>query len=345
MNDPFFSVIVPIYRVEEYLAECVESILNQSFGDFELILVDDGSPDNCPAICDEYAAKDSRIRVIHKKNGGVSSARNAALDITRGEYILFCDADDYVLPDAFAAVHRTLEEKKYDLLNYGYIKELSEGSGQRECVLRREVTEGLTVDQLVNFAFAWHFPNNNFHVEMCTYAVKSSIIREHGIRFEEKLKRGEDQSFMLHVYTHAGSIARIPQCLYFYRWNPGSAMNSFVHSETTIRNSVFRLGDIRRTLTEKGIPFSAYAGLYHKSLARVALGPMLDQALTGTPRGRRAFIRQIMDWYERALVENGMVLTGGTGRINKLEMHLIRNKCYLLLDLYTRLLALYSKVR
>ncbi|MBE6922620.1 MAG: glycosyltransferase family 2 protein [Ruminococcaceae bacterium] len=93
---PQISVIVPVYKVEAYLHECVDSILAQTFSDFELILVDDGSPDNCGKICDEYAAKDNRIRVIHQENQGLSGARNAGIDIARGEYITFIDSDDLV---------------------------------------------------------------------------------------------------------------------------------------------------------------------------------------------------------------------------------------------------------
>lgn len=95
---PKISVIVPVYKVEPYLRRCVDSILAQTFTDFELILVDDGSPDNCPAICDEYAEKDDRIKVIHKENGGLSSARNAGMAVSNGKYYLFCDSDDYVSP-------------------------------------------------------------------------------------------------------------------------------------------------------------------------------------------------------------------------------------------------------
>ena len=93
---PQISVIVPVYKVEKYLRECVDSILAQTYRDFELILVDDGSPDNCGAICDEYAAKDSRIRVIHQENQGLSGARNSGIDIARGEFITFVDSDDLV---------------------------------------------------------------------------------------------------------------------------------------------------------------------------------------------------------------------------------------------------------
>ena len=94
-----FSVVVPVYKVEEYINECVDSILNQSFDDFEVILVDDGSPDNCGKICDEYAKKDERVRVIHKENGGLVSARQAGIKIARGEYIVNIDSDDYIDKD------------------------------------------------------------------------------------------------------------------------------------------------------------------------------------------------------------------------------------------------------
>ena len=99
MYTPKSSVIVPVYNVEIYLPRCIDSILSQSFTDFELILVDDGSPDNCGKICDEYALKDSRVRVFHKSNGGVSSARNLGLDNVRGEWVTFIDSDDYVEVD------------------------------------------------------------------------------------------------------------------------------------------------------------------------------------------------------------------------------------------------------
>ena len=104
------SVIVPVYKAEKYLHRCVDSILAQTYTDFELLLIDDGSPDNCGAICDEYAAKDSRVRVFHKKNGGVSSARNLGLDNARGEYVTFCDSDDYVGEDWLVVYSEAIKE-------------------------------------------------------------------------------------------------------------------------------------------------------------------------------------------------------------------------------------------
>lgn len=119
MDTPFLSIIVPVYNVEEYLGACVDSILIQSFRDFELILVDDGSIDQSGNICDDYARKDERIFVIHKKNGGLSSARNVGLDIARGQYITFVDSDDKISPDTYVRnIELIVQHPDTDILQF-----------------------------------------------------------------------------------------------------------------------------------------------------------------------------------------------------------------------------------
>ncbi len=105
MKNPAVSVIVPVYNVEPYLARCLDSILAQTFTDFELLLIDDGSPDRCGEICDEYPGKDNRVRVFHQPNAGVSCARNKGLDVAKGHYVVFVDSDDYVLPSYLHALY------------------------------------------------------------------------------------------------------------------------------------------------------------------------------------------------------------------------------------------------
>ena len=107
---PLISIIVPIYNVEAYLAKCINSIINQTYGNLEIFLVDDGSPDRCGLICDEYAKQDARIKVIHKKNGGLSDARNVAIDVAKGEYITFVDSDDYVANDYVESLYKLILE-------------------------------------------------------------------------------------------------------------------------------------------------------------------------------------------------------------------------------------------
>ena len=117
---PTFTIIVPVYNVEHYLQRCIESVLTQSYRDFELILVDDGSKDNSGTICDEYAKKDNRVRVFHKENEGVSSARNVGLDEAEGEYITFVDSDDYLLPTALLNIQNVLNKTDAVLYLFDY---------------------------------------------------------------------------------------------------------------------------------------------------------------------------------------------------------------------------------
>lgn len=123
---PLISIIVPIYKVEPYLRKCVDSILAQTYRNLEIILVDDGSPDGCGAICDEYAVKDPRIRVIHKKNGGLSDARNAGLDICTGKYIAFVDSDDWIEPHMYQTLLALLEHFGADMAFGGVADDLEQ---------------------------------------------------------------------------------------------------------------------------------------------------------------------------------------------------------------------------
>ena len=119
----FFSAILPVYNVEKYLEECVESFLRQTFSDFEVILVDDGSKDSSPAICDEYAKNDSRVKVIHKENGGQSTARNVGLEKAEGQYIVYLDSDDFITSDTFFEdIYNKIQETDSDIVLYKYSK-------------------------------------------------------------------------------------------------------------------------------------------------------------------------------------------------------------------------------
>ena len=134
------SVIIPVYKVEKYLSYCVNSVINQTYTNLEIILVDDGSPDNCPKMCDELAKTDKRIKVLHKQNGGLSSARNAGIDIATGEYISFVDSDDTINPQTLEILHKLIKDdnadismsswkKVYDISNPNDEKYLMRGGG------------------------------------------------------------------------------------------------------------------------------------------------------------------------------------------------------------------------
>ena len=141
---PLISVIVPIYKVEDYLDRCVSSIVNQTYPNLEIILVDDGSPDHCPAMCDTWAAKDARIKVIHKQNGGLSDARNAGMAAATGELLGFVDSDDWIAPDMYERLYQRLTEDHSDMAACGVEMVWEDGTGSQmltrpgSCVLERE---------------------------------------------------------------------------------------------------------------------------------------------------------------------------------------------------------------
>ena len=135
-----FSVIVPIYKVEAYLPRCVDSILAQSFPDFEVILVDDGSPDRCGELCDRYGARDRRVRVIHKENGGLVSARQAGMSVASGDYIVHVDGDDWVAPDLWERAHRAIQTHDPDVVSFPAVSMDGDVPGPR---IEEPVPEGL----------------------------------------------------------------------------------------------------------------------------------------------------------------------------------------------------------
>ncbi len=131
------SVIVPVYNVELYLSQCIESIINQTYKDIEIILIDDGSPDNCGRICDEYAKKDSRVRVFHKENGGLSNARNYGIEKASGEYIGFVDSDDWLEPEMYETLINVAKENRADIVNCGFYYEFLKRTVIRENIEKK----------------------------------------------------------------------------------------------------------------------------------------------------------------------------------------------------------------
>lgn len=151
---PLISIIVPVYKVEKYLDQCVESIVNQTYENIEIILVDDGSPDNSPAMCDQWAEKDSRIRVLHKKNGGASAARNAGLDIAQGEYIGFVDSDDYIDNDMYLCMLRELRKTTAKIACCQCVTVPEDGEGDCKLIDLYEV-QFLSPEETIEEVFAF----------------------------------------------------------------------------------------------------------------------------------------------------------------------------------------------
>lgn len=216
MEMPEFSIIIPIYKVEKYLNQCVDSVLNQTFGDFELILVDDGSPDKCGQICDSYESADSRIKVVHKNNGGLSSARNAGLDIAIGKYVIFLDSDDY-WDDNTALEHfyENLAETDADLLVFP-AKRFYEDENKFTYTLNIEADRNRIIDTNVNCAIEYMLENNIYRAAAWNKVIRKSVIDEHQMRFKEGyLSEDMDWCGDLLVYCNRFDFYENP--LYVYR--------------------------------------------------------------------------------------------------------------------------------
>lgn len=215
--DPKISIIVPVYKVEPYIHKCIDSILNQTFKDFELILVDDGSPDRCGEICDEYAKKDNRIIVIHKENGGQSTARNAALDIARGDYIGFVDSDDYIEKDMYELLYNMCVENDCDIANCSstiYFKNKIKVNGGHDLIIHnnREAMEAVTIGELYDECL-W------------TKLIKRDLLN--GLRIPEGIAY-EDTAFTYKVIARANRVCCKGEAKYNYIKRDNSTMDRAV---------------------------------------------------------------------------------------------------------------------
>lgn len=209
------TIIIPVYRVEIYLRQCVDSILAQVFSDWECILVDDGSPDESGAICDEYAEKDARVKVFHVANGGPSRARNIGLEHASGEWVMFVDADDWIECNALSTIVNYNERyRQPDLLFWGYNKVL--GKTATECIPNSFFSFG-SITEIDNILFYLFNHSNAYFGFSVNKLFKISIIKEHQIRFKENLRIKEDEIFTLEYCNYINSITVIPEALYNYR--------------------------------------------------------------------------------------------------------------------------------
>ncbi len=202
-----YSLIIPVYNAQSTLRRCLDSIVNQPFSDYELLLINDGSTDGGDAVCREYADKYSCIRYFAKENGGVSSARNLGLDEAKGEYILFADSDDYVSENYFSVISSSLDDCSADLLLFGY-RNFGTNTLERDTGVFFENTE-IGVAERVSYAM-----HRYLFSSLCNKVFKRQIIEQHNIRFANDLAIGEDQTFIFAYAMHIRSIASVSDKLY-----------------------------------------------------------------------------------------------------------------------------------
>ena len=209
------SVIVPIYNVEKYLARCVDSIVNQTYKNLEIILVDDGSPDRCPQMCDDYAEKDSRIKVVHKKNGGLSDARNEGMAVATGEYISFIDSDDYVSDDFFECLLDVMNKENSDIAECSVVKFYEDNRFD-------EFSDDLSVKTYdTQDAMSALIAENPFHQHVWNKLYKTELVKD--IPYAVG-KLNEDEFWTYRVFGRANKVARINKTMYYYFQRSSSIM-------------------------------------------------------------------------------------------------------------------------
>ena len=249
-NSIKFSIMTPVYKVEQYLPECIESVLDQTYGNFEFILVDDGSPDHSGEICEQYAEKDSRIRVFHKPNGGLMHTRRYALERAQGDYYVFLDSDDYLSFDTLETLHRYISETGADCVIYGFEWLRPEGTVHVQCApcdCGRVISDRR---ELYNIIF-----NNDSYNSLCRKCVRASCFdgRDHSASYH--IKNGEDCVQTIEIIENARSVVFIPELLYRYRYNSTSIThsNEFDNYSADFEVSEIVLGFLRRAgvLTEE----------------------------------------------------------------------------------------------
>lgn len=253
---PQISVIVPVYKAEKFIEHCVDSILNQTYRNIEVILIDDGSPDLCPEICDQYAVKDSRVRVLHKENGGVSSARNAGLDIARGEYITFVDSDDYLEPCMYEMMLNKAISYECDVVMCDCMKDYVDHSE----IYTHNIRAGFYNQEQLEEEYYPHLlmmENVEYPATISNWLLLwKSTLNIPEMRYEPGIRYSEDLLFGAKLMWLAKSFYYMKgEAYYHYVMNPVSASHTYVPDKWNDYKRLY--GRIRDTFEKyEGFNFS-----------------------------------------------------------------------------------------
>lgn len=226
---PLFSIIIPVYNVEKYLNKCVDSVLNQTFTDFEVILVDDGSPDNCPAICDSYAEKDKRVRVIHKQNGGLICARKSGLEAARGDYIGFVDSDDWIEENMYELFADMIKKYTPDMVLSDFYFDSGKEIINSEQLFEQEFYDKKSLNEKLYPVMLFSGIYFKFGVNPCCWSkvYKKELLKKNLPIVDNRIKMGEDAAFTYPCLIDAQSVATVKKPCYHYILNPESMTKTY----------------------------------------------------------------------------------------------------------------------
>ncbi len=240
-----FSVIVPVYKTEKYIRECVDSILEQSYRDIEVLLVDDGSPDSCPAVIDEYAAKDCRVVAVHKKNGGLVSARKAGAAVATGDYVLNVDSDDCIKEELIPTIASIVDQNEPDAVFFGYtlFNDKNNNAATRCSSLKAGFYKDAQIKDIIKtYMYDKDLPGMNggsIMFNICCKAVKREAYVKCQNLVSDKIVSGEDTMFTMNLLNNINSVSVIENYGYCYRQNPESIEHTVSHRDLENLSIVF----------------------------------------------------------------------------------------------------------
>lgn len=335
------SIIVPVYKVEKYLERCVESLLRQTLKEIEIILVDDGSPDLCPELCDAYASRYENVRVIHKKNAGLGMARNTGLEVAVGEYVAFVDSDDYVEKEMYEELYSVAKEENADVVISGGF--ISEGA-YRVTTINKEVEEEVICEgpevKLLPLKMTGALPEHpidyEYAMSVCKGIYNRELIVEHHVCFlSEREFISEDLLFHFDIFQHVNKAIVIPKYFYHYCLNKESLTKTY-QSKRFQRNVQF-YEYVLELLGKRG--FSSVYNLYVERLLLASARVAITQVIGHYQRVNRKLFKELAD------VCNNEVLVDVLERypIHRLPMkqriftYAMRNNAYIILYVLVRL--------
>lgn len=303
-QNPKLSIIVPIYNVEKYLDQCIQSLFRQTLRNIEIILVDDESPDTCPQMCDDYARKDDRVKVVHKKNGGLGYARNSGLAVAQGEYITFLDSDDYVDDNAYEILCSLADENQLDMLRFkcNRFRDNGEASVARYDAPFSVYSSKEEIRKIALYLFDStdrYLSNDKIPTggSSCMAIYRGAIINKYNIRFvSEREYISEDYIFNFQFYQQSCKIGYLPNSYYHYRVNPYSLTRGLqldkIHKAEIYTNYIISL-ILGNGYDEKN---TVFAFNYYLGMARGVTKNVFVSNLSLLEK-RKWFLKQMSDAY------------------------------------------------
>lgn len=232
-----FSIVIPIYNVGDYLVECLDSVISQTYGNVEIILVDDGSTDSSPAICDRYAERDQRIRVIHKKNGGLVNARKSGAAIATGDYVCCVDGDDYISAFYIEKMADVIRETSADIVCCGLIRESCNESNAVPIEYLPGYYDRNRVETEIFPSLIQNEKAKSFSPNLCSKAIRRDLYVPIQMKVDPEISMGEDRACLIPCIYHCNSMYLLDDCLYHYRYNPRSITGKQARRKSTIKKT------------------------------------------------------------------------------------------------------------